>query len=266
MENIIFVKGNIIFKSGGHRVKELVAYATSTWEQKAEKIIDVDLIVTDENELMPYSIYCASGDINTYSYFISGMQSPSNVIRIFNEEIENLQKLKRQEISSELVVVLNRQIYIGVIATMELFLCDFLYSMVLGNKKYYHRFCESSSRTFKLNEISNKKWRIQDAVHKTILETNYHRIDEIKKIYRKILVIEFPSSEKLEKQILTRHSLVHRNGFKSKEFEYEYIKVDHNMIEELISEVQTLINHIVRTRSFEIKNWFPVIEDQNIES
>ena len=264
MEDIIFVKGNIIFKSGDHRVKELVPYATNTWEEKAEKIIDGDLIVTEENELMPYSIYGASGEISTYGNFISGMQSPSSVIRIFNEEIENLQKLKRQEISSELVFVLNRQIYIGVVGTMELFLCDFLYSMVLGNKKYYYRFCESSLRTFKLNEISNKKWRIQDAVHKTILETNYHRIDEIKKIYRKILDIEFPSSEKLEKQILTRHRLVHRNGRQDKD--YEYIKVDHNMIEELISEVKTLINHIVRTKSIEIENWFPVIEVQNIES
>lgn len=264
MKDIIFVKGNIIFKSGDHRVKELVAYATSTWEQKAEKIIDGDLIVTDKNELMPFSIYCASGGISTYGNFISGMQRPSDVIRIFNEEIENLQKLKRQEISSELVVVLNRQVYIGVVGTMELFLCDFLYSMVLGNRKYYHRFCENSSRTFKLKEISNKKWRIQDAVIKTILETNYHRIDEIKKIYRKILDIEFPSSEKLEKQILTRHSLVHRNGFPSKDS--EYIKVDQNMIDELISEVQKLINHIVSIKKIEIENWFPVMAVQNIES
>lgn len=264
MKDIIFVKGNIIFKSGDHRVKELLAYATNIWEQKAEKIIDGDLIITDQNELMPYSIYCASGDVITYGNFISGMQRPNDVIRIFNEEIENLQKLKIQEISSELVVVLNRQVYIGVVGTMELFLCDFLYSMVLGYKKYYHRFCENSSRTFKLKEISTKKWRIQDAVVKSILDTNYHRIDEIRKIYKKILDIEFPSSEKLEKQILTRHSLVHRNGFPSKES--EYIRVDNYMIEELILEVQTLVNHIVRTKRIEIENWIPIFEVQNIES
>ena len=84
------------------------------------------------------------------------------------------------------------------------------------------------------------------------METNYHRIGEIKKIYRKILDIEFPSSEKLEKQILTRHSLVHRNGFPSKDS--EYIKVDQNMIDELISEVQKLINHIVSIKKIEIEN------------
>lgn len=264
MKDIIFVKGDIIFKSGDHQVKELVAFAPNQWEKKAERIINGDLIVTDKNELMSYSIYCASGDICTYGNFICGMQRPIEVVRIFNEELENLQKLERQEMSNELIEVLNRQVYIGVVGIMELFLCDFLYSMVLGYRKYYHKFCENSSRTFKLNEISTKKWRIQEGVIKSILETNYHRIGEIKKIYKKILDIEFPNSEKLERQILTRHSLVHRNGYPSKES--EYIKVDHNMIEELIAEVQTLINHIVKTRNTEIENWFPDIEVQNLVS
>jgi hypothetical protein len=264
MKDIVFVKGNIIFKSGDHQVKDLIAFADRTWEYNAEKIIDGDLVITEKDDLMPYSIYCASGDISTYGNFICGMQNPSDVIRIFNEEIENLQKLKRQEVSSELVLVLNRQLYIGVVGAMELFLCDFLYSMVLGNRKYYHRYCEISSRTFKLKEISNKKWRIQNAVIKSILETNYHRIDDIKKCYKKIIDVEFPSSEKLEKQILTRHSLVHRNGLPSKES--EYIKVDNIMIEELISEVQILINHIVETKRTEIESWFPVMTDKNIGS
>lgn len=264
MKDIIFVKGDIIFKSGDHQVRDLVAFASNQLEKKAEKIINGDLIITDKNELMSYSIYCASGDICTYGNFICVMQRPSDVVRIFNEELENLQKLRRQEMSSELIEVLNRQVYIGVVGIMELFLCDFLYCMVLGYRKYYHRFCENSSRTFKLKEISTKKWRIQDGVIKSILETNYHRIEEIKKIYTKILNIEFSASEKLEKQILTRHRLVHRNGYPSKDS--EYIKVDNNMIEELIAEVQTLISHIVKTKKTEIENWFPDIEIQNLVS
>jgi hypothetical protein len=58
--------------------------------------------------------------------------------------------------------------------------------------------------------------------------------------------------------------MVHRNGFPSKES--QYIKVDHSMIEELISEVQTLINHIVSTKRIEIEKWFSVMAIQNIES
>jgi hypothetical protein len=255
MKDIVFVKGNIIFKSGDHLLKELVAYAGEEWEKIAEEIKNGDLTITDENILMPYTIYCASKEISTNGNFISGMQRPDDVIRIFKEEISNLQKLRKEKISSELVAVLNRQIYIGVVGTMELFLCDFLYSMVLGSRKYYNKFCENSSRHFKLKEITTKNWRIRNGVTKTIIETNYHRIEEIKRTYKKIFELDFPPTEKLEKLIFTRHSLVHRNGFPTKDS--EYIKVSAVMIDELILEVQTLVNHITKVKETEIKEWFP---------
>lgn len=255
MKDIVYVKGNIIFKSGDHLLKELVAFAGEEWENIAEEIRDGDLTLTDENILMPYKIYCASKGIATYGNFISGMQRPDDVIRIYKEEISNLQKLRKEKISNKLVAVLNRQIYIGVVGTMELFLCDFLYSMVLGSRKYYNKFCENSSRSFKLKEISSKNWRIRDGVTRTIIETNYHRIDEIKKTFKKILDLDFPPTEQLEKLILTRHSLVHRNGFPTKDS--EYIRVNDAMIDELIVVVQTLVEHIIKVKETEIKEWFP---------
>jgi len=255
MRDIVYVKGNIHFKSGDHLLKELVAFAGEEWEEIAEEVIVGEITITDENILMPYKIYCASEDIAAYGNFISGMQRPDDVIRIFKAEINNLQKLRKEKISSELVAVLNRQVYIGVVGTMELFLSDFLYSMVLGSRKYYNKFCENSSRHFKLKEISSKNWRIRNGVTRTIIETNYHKIEEIKRTYKKILELDFPPTEKLEKLILTRHSLVHRNGFPTKDS--EYIKVSDAMIDELILEVQTLVDQITKVKETEIKEWFP---------
>ena len=255
MKDIIYVKGGIRFTSGDHLLKELVTYAGEEWEKIAEEIRDGDLTITADNILMPYKIYCASKGIATYGNFIRGMQRPEDVIRIYREEMRNLQKLRKEKISTELVDVLNRQIYIGVVGTMELFLSDFLYSMVLGSRKYYNKFCQNGSRTFKLKEISTKDWRIRDGVTRTIIETNYHRIEEIKKIYKKILELDFPPTKKLGKLILTRHKLVHRNGFPTKDS--EYIKVDDAMINALIQEVQTLIDHIIKVKKKEIKEWFP---------
>lgn len=263
MKDIVFVKGKIIYKSGVHLVKEEIAYATDEWERAAEQVINGDLIITEKNLLMPYTIYCASEDVihenmtfEEFLLFDFVLQRPEDVLRIFKEEINYLKRLKEQNIISELMPVLNRQIYIGVVGTMELFLSDFLFCMVLGYRKYYNRFCESSSRTFSLKEISNKRWKIQDGVSKAILETNYHRLGEVAKIYKKALGLEFPSFEKLEKKILTRHNLVHRNGYPSKKS--EYIKVDHKMIDELIVEVQMLVDHIIENMKTEIDNWLPV--------
>lgn len=255
MKDIVFVNGNIIFKSGDHLVKELVAFTSDDWKKIADDIIEGDLVVTENDILEPYKIYCASEDISTYGNFISGMQRPEDVIKIYTEEIKSLQILRKETIKNDLRPVLNRQIYIGIVGTMELFLCDFLFSMVLGSRKYYNRYCENSSRHFKLKEIATKKWRIQDAVIKVIIETNYHKIDEIRKVYKKILDLDFPPIDKLEKMILTRHSLVHRNGFPSKTS--EYIKVDENMIDGLIAEVKTLVDHIINSKKTEIDEWYP---------
>lgn len=253
MEDIIFVKGNIIFNSGDHLVKELLAYADE-YEKIAEQIIEGDLIVTEDDDLEPYKIFCSSQDIIIYGNFISVMQRPDDVIRIYNDEINNLQKLREEKINSDLIPVLNRQIYIGVVGSMELFLCDFLFSMVLGSKDYYLRFCESSTKSFKLKEISTKSWRVLDGVIKAIIETNYHRIDDVKTIYKKILDLDFPPSEKLKNQILTRHGLVHRNGWPSKKS--EYVQVTDKMIDELIFEVQKLIDYIIKMKEKEINEWF----------
>ncbi len=255
MKDIVYVNGNIIFQSGDHLVKELIAFVSDEWKEVAEIIIEGDLIITEKDILDPYQIYCASEDIITYGDFISGMQRPEEVIRIYKEEINHLHEPRKEKIKDDLIAVLNRQIYIGVVGTMELFLCDFLFCMVLGSRKYYNRFCENSSRTVKLNEISSKNWKIQDGVIRTIIETNYHKVDEVKKTYKKIIDLEFPPTEKLNKLILTRHSLVHRNGMPSKKS--EYIQVNDEMLDELIYEVETLVNHIIKTKETEINNWFP---------
>lgn len=260
MKDIVFVKGNIIGKSGNHQAKELIAWAGDDWEKIADKIINGDLTLSTNDILKPYKIYCAAKEITDFGNSLSGMLSPADVFRIFNEEINNLNRLKNIDLSSELVDVLKRQIYIGVVSTMELFLCDFFYSMVLGNKDYYNRFCENTSQIIKLKENSASEKEILNAVTKKILKTNYHRIESVNEIYKNILGIELPSYERFKKQIFTRHSLVHRNGFPTNKS--KYIKVDNNMIDELISEVQAIVNYIIEEKESELENWFPDITKQ----
>lgn len=262
MNDIVFVKGNIISKSGNHQVKELIAYASDEWNSITEhdQIHNKDLIITDKDVLMPYTILCASGEISSYGNSLSSMMSPTDVFRFFNEEITNLQKLNNQEIKTELVDILKRQIYIGVVGTMELFLCDFLYSMVLGYKVYFNRFCENTLQIVKLKKNSANEKDILNTVTKRILKNHYHRIEDINEIYKDILDIEFPSYEKLKKQIFARHSLVHRNGFPSKES--KYLKVNNNMIDELITEVQMIVNHIMETKKLEIEKWLPNLTEK----
>lgn len=257
MKDIIFVNGNIIFKSGNHQVKEFICFATEKYENIAEEIINKDLTITKKDILDTYKIYCASKNIISYVDNVSALQRPENVLKIYKDEINQLQKLRIQEINNELRKVLNRQIYIGVVGSMELFLCDFLYVMVLGTRKYYKKFCENSNEKYTLKQITNNSWNKQNAVIDIILTTNYHKIGIIKSIYKKILNLEFPSTKKLEKLIKTRHNLVHRNGFPSKDS--NYTEVTDIMIDELINEVDLIIQSIIDNKQEEITNWFPTL-------
>ena len=255
MKDIVYVKGNIIAKSGYHKMKELIAFASDEWKEIAEIVIDQDLILTDKDKIMPYKIYCASEDISTYGNFLSGLQSPNDTVKIFQKEIESLQKLRSQKILEELEDVMNRQVFIGVVSTLELFLCDFLESMVLGYKKYFKLFIENSIIKVDLKEVSNEAWRIQNVIESIIEGNNYHRIDDVKVTYEKVLGVKFPPIEKLQKLIRTRHSLVHRNGFRNEKT--EYIKVTSEMIDELIYEVKDLVTLIIKSKQLEIKKWIP---------
>ena len=262
MKDIIFVKGNIIFKSGNHQVKELVGFATEYYEHIAEEIINGDLIITKNDILNPYKIYCASKDIVSYGIgIISALQRPENVLKIYENEINQLQKLRNQKIENNLTKVLNRQIYIGVVGTMELFLGDFLYVMVLGTRKYFKKFYENSNQTYTLKQITNSNWNKQNAVKEIILSTNYHKIGIVKSIYKKILGIEFPPTNNLEKLIKTRHNLVHRNGYPSKDS--SYAEIDDNVLDDLINEVNLLIQSIIEIKKEEIKRWLPDILQTN---
>ncbi len=100
---------------------------------------------------------------------------------------------------------------------------------------------------------------MQNAVIKSIREIIYHKIDEkednrVSKMYKNVLSVDFNPTERLKKLIKTRHELVHRNGLSG---EIGFIKIEKETIKDLITEVNTLVDNIVETRQYEIKNWFP---------
>jgi len=256
MNNIIFVEGKVIVESGSHTFKNCIFYASKELKEQAHMKYNSDLIITENDKFEPYTVLCASEGIGCYGIeSISIIRSPSSVIDIFKNEIEYLKKLQKIPIDHELIEVLNRQIYIGVVGSMELFLCDFFMSMVLGYRKFYNRFLEKNSVTINLNEAANKPINIVEKVVEVILNMNYHRVKDIEKIYKKTIGVSFENKENLTTLIKTRHKLVHRNGLNSGVV--EYIKITPEMIENLIFEVEYLVNSILEKRKLEIEEWNP---------
>ena len=139
---------------------------------------------------------------------------------------------------------------------MELFLCDFLVSMVLGYERFFARYCENCTRELRLKDIYSNNFNIVEYARENMMNDNYHKIDNVKRIYKKALGVNIGDTTNISKHIETRHNLVHRNGHDPKKFEYKNISDD--LILELIKEVDDMVNVIIDRRKCEIEKWYDI--------
>jgi len=164
----------------------------------------------------------------------------------FEREIENLKKLNGIKLDDDsLEKTLKRQLYVGVIASMETYLSDAFINTTLGSKNFMERFVrtfkEFKEKSIKFNELFEYHEKIETICKQSMLGLIYHNLPKIKGIYKDTLEVDLGNIEKLCKAVLNRHDLVHRNG-KTK----EGIDVDINsdVINNLISETESFINNI----------------------
>lgn len=156
----------------------------------------------------------------------------------FNQEIENLKKLNQVNLSDELSKILNRQLYVSAIGTLETFLSDTFINLTEENQEYFKNFVETfpdfTKQKFQLNDIFNQYEKLRKTARKEMLEVIYHNLDKVRNMYIATFKNDFPEIETLSKAVSIRHDLVHRNG-----------KTKDGVIVEINSEIiNTLINNI----------------------
>lgn len=164
----------------------------------------------------------------------------------FHDEIANLESLNDVELENKtLETILKRQIFSGVIGTLETFLSDTFINLTMDNEDYFKNFIESypefKQRKFELRHLFVEQERIKDTAKKIMLDIIYHDLPKVSNMYAATFKIEFPKIGPLMKSILTRHDLVHRNG-KSKEG--HDVVIDKQAITELIEKVKTFVSEI----------------------
>jgi hypothetical protein len=135
----------------------------------------------------------------------------------FQEEIENLEGLNEVELPDKnLETILKRQIFIGVIGTLETFLSDTFINLIMDNDNYFKNFVETypefKQRKFELRHIFVEESHIKETVRKVLIDIIYHDLHKVGKMYADTFKIEFPKIGPLMKIILSRHDLIHRNG------------------------------------------------------
>ncbi len=174
----------------------------------------------------------------------------------FESEIQNLKRLNDFEISdASLQQIMRRQVYIGVIGTLETFLSETLINLTVNNEDYFKNFVKSNpdfrQRKFKLTEIFDQKEKLRDTVKKVMLDTIYYNLPKVREMYRSTFQIDFPEIKEVFKYVLTRHDLVHRNG---KTKENKMVPLSKEIVDEVILKTKIFAKELATKLDFKNKD------------
>lgn len=164
----------------------------------------------------------------------------------FRDELDNLKSLRSLKTPDpKLKEILNRQIFISVIGTMETFLSDAFVNLSFDNEDYFKNFIEThpefKKQKFELREIYREYDKLEETAKRVMLDTIYHNLPTVSQMFTDTFKIEFPPIKKVYEFVLKRHDLVHRNG---KTKDGDPVETDDKAINELMEEVTKFVDDI----------------------
>lgn len=197
-------------------------------------------------------IYLDSEEIfefTPYEYEYDSILQEKDYYQNFIHEIEDLQELNDMEVPSEKMnLILKRQIFIGIVSTMEVFFSETLINLVNKNDKYFKNFVtghpDFQKKKIALKDIIEEYENLSNTVAKTMLESVYHNMGRVKNTFEKTFNIKFPDIEEVSRIVNTRHDLVHRNGKTKKG---EVIVIDRSEVSDVIKKVSDFVEIIAKS-------------------
>lgn len=164
----------------------------------------------------------------------------------FLNEISNLEQLLDIKIDKgDVKDILLRQVFISMIGALETYLSDTFINKVTGSAYFLEKFVEShpefQKQKFSLSEVFQEQKRIEEKARQVMVETIYHKLPTVKKMYESTFCITFPDVSAMQRFIIQRHDLVHRNG---KNTDGEKVPVSESTITFLKIAVRDLVSKI----------------------
>jgi len=191
-----------------------------------------------------YVVYLEPWELEESDYEFDAIIANKNFLEKYSEEMLNLDLLAALHIPEDenLQAVLLRQIFIGIIGTLEAFLSDVFINLTIDNDEYFRNFIEShpsfKSTKIELSEIFNQSEKLKETAKKVMIDTIYHKLESVYRMYSETFKIEFPNISEMSKYIAMRHDLVHRNG---RTKEGEIVTINREVINNLSNEVEVLV-------------------------
>jgi hypothetical protein len=196
-------------------------YDITVWTNNSSGYIEIN----DEIEESTIDISRIRGfeilqqEIDYYEEQYELIRENESSFNTFEREYNNLKKLKNTKIEDpEVLQILHKQTYISLITILETYLSDTFVNAVFSQEKYLKNFVKTF-KDFKNHKISLNNYydfstKIEQKCKEALLDIIYHKIFKVKGLYKDTLSIDFADISEINKAVLIRHDLVHRNGKK----------------------------------------------------
>ena len=188
-----------------------------------------------------------SRDQQLTQYLIETVKGNSKFYDTFIESVKNVEILMEISIPRDnLRKTQNKMLYLNVIIAMETYLSDALINTVVNNNELIKKLL-SKTPDFKPRKFTSKELVLwlddtKRAAMELLLDISYHNIWKVKSMYKNVLEIDFPEDmEDIQKAVMIRHDIVHRNGKTKEGVEIAIIKEN---IKQIIVKAQSFIKNI----------------------
>jgi hypothetical protein len=200
----------------------------------------------ENNKILFSASLFGENDEDWYNYQYDTFGTPEANLEVFLSELKSLSRLNEVKLeSNQLASILKRQIYIGIVGSMETYLSDTFIDLVYSDHKYLRKFVETypefSKRKFEMKDVFETYSTLGDTARNVMLDVIYHDLVKVREMYVKTFDIEFPILREPIKCVKIRHDLVHRNG---KTKEQQFITINKHSITEAMDIVRNFVNEL----------------------
>lgn len=174
-----------------------------------------NLILDENRRAVPYAVYYTKKGIRaTENGEIVANPGCGASLAYFKENIAKIKTQLNAEIPQDVKESFYKGLFTDVFSSLELFLSDFVLSIIYSDIKSYNR----AIAYYKLNNKRKRKEKNIDKIEKNMHkfffdEVVYHAFDKVEIMFKNILNIEIPDTKDLRLWLHKRNNIVHRYSF-----------------------------------------------------
>jgi hypothetical protein len=188
------------------RFSEVVEY------EVMKKLID-DLWQEVGNEWAPIDSAWGEEEFLDISLMVVSRSDPA---RMLTDRLSQIQDALNHSLKQESQALLSQLLHSAVITALEAYLLDTVSYWARNDSKILERLVvknpDFSKERFSYSSLFETMKKINETVDGYLQDFVWHRLDKVKPMFEAVFEIKFPNIEKIMKEIVVRHHIVHRGG------------------------------------------------------